>query len=78
MCFWSDEEDKKSQDLLLTQVAITSHQNLNLQWDYAAVHYENTPIQIYRNFTSKNWKFSNKKTPIYFIFLLKTSIVGTR
>ena len=25
-----------------------------------ATHYENTPIQIYRIFTSKNWKFSDK------------------
>ena len=30
-------------------------------------------------FTSKHWKFSNKKkTLIFFIFLLKTQIVGTR
>ena len=30
-------------------------------------HYENTPIQIYRNSTSKNWKFSVKKL-WYFLF----------
>ena len=30
------------------------------------------------NFTSKNRKFSDKKTLIFFIFLLKTYIVGTR
>ena len=24
-------------------------------------HYENMPIQIYRNFTTKKWKFSDKK-----------------
>ena len=42
------------------------------------VHYENTPIQIY-------WKFYNQKNEslqikilIFFIFLLKTQIVGTR
>ena len=29
-------------------------------------------------FTSRNWKFSDIKTPIFFIFLLKTKIVGTR
>ena len=34
--------------------------------------YENTPIQIYiENFTSKIWKFSEKKTLIFFIFLFK-------
>ena len=26
------------------------------------LHYENTPIQKTENFTSKNWKFSEKKT----------------
>ena len=36
-------------------------------------HYENTPIQIYGKFhLQKNWKFSDKKTQIFFIFLLKT------
>ena len=41
-------------------------------------HYENTPIQIF-------WKFYNQKKEnfqikilIFFIFLLKTLIVGTR
>ena len=31
------------------------------------MHYENTPIQIYRNFTSRNRKFSHKKTDIFHI-----------
>ena len=32
------------------------------------IHYENTPIQIYtENFTSKNWKFSDKKLYIFHI-----------
>ena len=26
-----------------------------------------TPIQIYKNFISKNWKFSDKKTDIFHI-----------
>ena len=31
-------------------------------------HYENTPIQKYKeNFTSKNWKFSDKKSDIFHI-----------
>ena len=30
MCFRSDEEDMESQDLFLTQVAVTSHRNLDL------------------------------------------------
>ena len=30
------------------------------------------------NFISKNWQFSDRKTLIFFIFLLKTYIVGTR
>ena len=29
------------------------------------------------NFTTKNWKFSDKNSDIFFIFLLKTYIVGT-
>ena len=33
----------------------------------AVVHYENTPIQIYRNFTSKNWKFSDTNSDIFHI-----------
>ena len=35
-------------------------------------HYENTPIQYTENFYSKNLKFSDKKTVIFFVFLLKT------
>ena len=35
---------------------------------HCGTHYENTPIQIYtENFTSKNWKFSDKKLYIYHI-----------
>ena len=30
------------------------------------------------NFTKKKWKFSDKKILIFFTFLLKTYIVGTR
>ena len=33
-------------------------------WLYV-FHYETTPIEIYRKFTSKNWKFSDKKTDIF-------------
>ena len=42
-------------------------------------HYKNMPIQIYWNFyhkKKKNWKFSDKILK-FFIFLLKTYIVGT-
>ena len=32
-------------------------------------HYENTPIQIYtEKFTTKKWKFSDKKSDIFLIF----------
>ena len=27
----------------------------------SGMNYENTPIQMYRKLTSKNWKFSDKK-----------------
>ena len=37
MCFHSGEEDIKSQDLLLTQVAVTSHRNLDLIWAHGTV-----------------------------------------
>ena len=45
---------------------VTTHLIYCLTW-----HYENRPIQIYRKFSSKNWKVSDNKTLIYFIFLLK-------
>ena len=35
-------------------------------------HYENTPIQVY----AKTENFQIQKIPIFFIFLLKTQIVG--
>ena len=39
---------------------------------YLNIHYENKPIQIYRKLHLQNWKISDKKTLIFFIFLLKT------
>ena len=42
------------------------------------IHYENMPIQIYRRFHLQKLKNFQIKTPIFFVFLLKTSIVGTR
>ena len=41
-------------------------------------HYENSPIQIYRKFHLQKLKIFRWKTLIFFIFLLKTWIVGTR
>ena len=32
----------------------------------------------FENFTTKNWKFSDKTSDIFFILLLKTYIVDTR
>ena len=41
------------------------------------IHYENMPIQIYRKFhLQKTENFQIRKL-IFFIFLLKTQIVGT-
>ena len=31
------------------------------------IHYENTPIQIYRKFHLQNWKFSDKNSNIFHI-----------
>ena len=45
---------------------------------YAALHNENMPIQIYRKFHHKKEKKIHIKTLIFFKFLLKTQIVGTR
>ena len=41
----------------------------NTQYDEARdVHYENTPIQMYRKFHfQKNWKFSDKNSDIFYI-----------
>ena len=50
---------------------------------YLPIPYERTYISKTRlfkyieNFTTKNWKFSDKNSDI-FMFLLKTLIVGTR
>ena len=41
-------------------------------------HYKNTPIQICWKFYQQKWKFSDKISDIFFIFLLKTLTVGTR
>ena len=40
--------------------------NMPKPWNCTG-HIENTPIQIYANFTSKNWKFSDKKSDIFHI-----------
>ena len=29
------------------------------------LHYKNTPIQIYKNFTAKTWKFSDKNSDMF-------------
>ena len=45
----------------------------------AGHHYENMPIQIYWKFYNQTkGKKSDKKILIFFTFLLKTWIVGTR
>ena len=41
-------------------------------------HYVNTPIQIYRKFHLQKLKNIQIKTLIFFTFLLKTWIVGTK
>ena len=42
------------------------------------IHYENTPIQIYRKFHLQNTEYFEIIILIFFVFLLKTYIVGTR
>ena len=55
------------------------HMNYLDEGDHVRIHYENMPIQYYiEKLTSKNWKFSDNKTLIFFILLLKTLIVDTR
>ena len=41
-------------------------------------HYENTPIQIHWKFYHQKMAIFQKMFLIFFIFLLKTKIVGTR
>ena len=53
-------------------------ENNNVFYSGSSTHYENTPIQIYRKFHFQKLKIFRKKTLIFFIFLLKTQIVGTR
>ena len=45
---------------------------VDVQADLSLRHYENRPFKYRENFTSKNWKFSDKILLIVFIFLLKT------
>ena len=42
------------------------------------VHFENTPIQIYWKFHHPKLKVSDKNSDMFYTFLLKTYIVGTR
>ena len=42
------------------------------------MHNENIPIQIYWKFYHQNMKILRWKILIFFIFLLKTSIMGSR
>ena len=49
------------------QTIQNEHHNLELK-----IHYENTPIQVYRKFLLQNFKFSDKNCDIFFVFLLKT------
>ena len=43
------------------------------------MRYKNTAIQIYWKFyIQKKENFQTKKNPVFYIFLLKTQIVGTR
>ena len=44
---------------------------------FVIVHYENTPIQINWNFTTKNWKFQIKIL-IFFSYFCSKQNVGTR
>ena len=38
------------------------HVDIQSAWNRSYLwHYKNTPIHIYRNFTSQNWKISDKK-----------------
>ena len=46
--------------------------NLVLILEYLRLHYENSPIQIYRKFHLQKLKIFRWKTLIFFIFLLKT------
>ena len=41
------------------------------------MHYENMSLKYTENFTTKKWKFSDKKILVVFMFLLKSYIVGT-
>ena len=40
------------------------------------LHYENTPIQIYRKFNLQNWKFSDKKNSDSFIISAQNKDCG--
>ena len=59
--------------LLVTSLGIIrSESEAILQSLYSYTHYENMPIQIHvqvyiENFTTKNWKFSDKNSDIFHI-----------
>ena len=69
-CHQSDMEVSDRADLSLHWAHMTSDRKCC----GPAIHYENTPIQIYiyiyiyiENFTTKNWKFSDKNSDIFHI-----------
>ena len=48
---------------------VCSQKERTMQICESVWHYKNTPIQIYiENFTTKNWKFSDKNSDIFHIF----------
>ena len=57
---------------------ITPSQYLSNNWNKSIFIPKTRLYKYTEKFTTKNWKFSDKKILIFFIFLLKTSIVGTR
>ena len=44
--------------------------------EYVSLHDENTPIQLYWKFYHQNWKFSDKNSDFFFLFLLKNVDCG--
>ena len=66
--FWSDHMDMQADFSLFwphTSEGTVSY--IVSCYAHRYYHYENTPSQIYENFTTKNWKFSDKNSDIFHI-----------
>ena len=68
---WTLAEKRRTYSARSVMRKKKQYKRKRLAVDSGPSHYENTPIKYIQNFTSKNWKFSDKKNDIWKIFCCK-------